>query len=60
VRAGDLIVEAAGRPVTSSDDLFEILDQTDQGATLNLRVVRGVERVEVAVRFTAEGEEGSA
>jgi serine protease Do len=60
VRSGDLIVEAAGQPVASSDDLFRILDQTDAGATLNLRVVRGVERVEIAVRFTAPGEEGSA
>ena len=60
VRPGDLIVEANGQAVTGSDDLFGILDQLDEAATLMLRVVRGVERIEIAVRFQPVAEEGSA
>ncbi len=60
VRPGDLIVEASGQPVASSDDLFGILDQLEEGATLPLRIVRGSEHVTVAVTFGSTGEEGSA
>ncbi|MGH8932320.1 MAG: S1C family serine protease [Egibacteraceae bacterium] len=60
VRPGDLIVEANGQPVASSDDLFSILDQLEAGATLPLRIVRGSEQVTVAVTFGSTGEEGSA
>jgi putative serine protease PepD len=68
VRVGDLIIEANGRPVTSSDDLFAVLDGLAAGsgpaapgrASLSLRIVRGVDRLDVAVTFGSTGEEGSA
>ncbi len=51
LRCGDLIVQAAGRPVTTPDDLVDILDEVEDGATLALGVVRGVEELAVSVRF---------
>jgi serine protease Do len=43
---GDLIVSAAGRPLTSVDDLFDALET---GGTLTLGVVRGTEERDVDV-----------
>ncbi|MGH8906873.1 MAG: S1C family serine protease [Egibacteraceae bacterium] len=60
VRAGDLIIEANGQPTTSSDDLFAILDQLEAGTIVRLKIVRGVERVDVAVTFGSTEQEGSA
>jgi serine protease Do len=71
LRTGDLIIEANGQPVTSSDDLFAILDtlqahpEAENFASLALRIVRGVEHIDVAVAFgsTAQNsttQEGSA
>lgn len=59
VRTGDLVIEAGGQPVASSDDLYAILDALAGDATLTLRIVRGSEHVSVAVTFGATGEEGS-
>lgn len=63
VRGGDLIVEAAGRPVTTPDDLFEVLGSAD-GDHLDLRIARGNDELEVRVSFEeaagAGTEEGSA
>src|SRR5215210_3370334 len=44
---GDLIVAAAGNPVTGFDDLFDALDAA--GAALELGVVRGTDEREVRV-----------
>ena len=62
LRRGDLIVEAAGRPVTSPDALVELLEGLEQDAALALGVVRGVEELAVSVRFgaTGNGTQGSA
>jgi serine protease Do len=60
LRTGDLIVEAAGRPLTSSDELFEALEGVGEGATLALRVVRGTEELDVSVAFGGVRTEGSA
>jgi serine protease Do len=49
---GDLIAEAAGRPVESADDLYDSLD--DAEGTLALKLLRGVEEIEVTVRFGTE------
>ena len=49
VRAGDLLVEAAGRTLGSPDDLFEVLGALADGEALRLRVVRGVEELDVRV-----------
>ena len=51
---GDLLVEAAGQPISRADDLLEAIEAVAPGTTLTLRVVRGVEEREVAVRFDAE------
>jgi len=60
VRTGDLVIEAGGQPVASSDDLFAILDALTPDATLSLRILRGSEHVTVAVTFGVTGEEGTA
>ena len=61
VRSGDLIVAAAGRDVTSLDELFEALDAVEEDGSLALRVVRGVDELEVSVGFAGGARaEGSA
>lgn len=62
VQAGDLLVEAGGRPLGSHDDLFEVLSALDDGATLSLRLVRATDEMEVRVVFSETGgeEEGTA
>jgi S1-C subfamily serine protease len=54
--SGDLIVAAAGQPVSAVDDLFDAL-QGAQGGTLELRVVRGTEERTVPVVFTSATED---
>jgi serine protease Do len=49
LQRGDLIVAAAGAPVTSADDLFDALERV--GDSLALRVLRGTEEHDVDVRF---------
>jgi serine protease Do len=44
---GDLLVAAAGQPLTSLDDLFRVLDSADAG--LDLTVVRGLDERHVKV-----------
>ena len=60
VRAGDLIVEAQGRAVTTVDDLFEVVDALEDGSSLALKIVRGADEVAVSVTFGPAREEGSA
>ena len=61
VRSGDLLVAAAGRDLTSVDDLYEALDSVGDGESLALRVVRGVEEVDVSIGFAGSTRaEGSA
>ncbi len=61
LRSGDLIVEAAGNPVTSIDELHAALDGVGDGQSLSLGVVRGADELSVTVSFTgATREEGSA
>ncbi|MGH9280207.1 MAG: S1C family serine protease [Acidimicrobiales bacterium] len=60
VRQGDLIVEAAGRPVTRIDDLHEVLGNLGDGDSLALGIVRGTDDLSVSVTFGATREEGSA
>jgi S1-C subfamily serine protease len=49
LREGDLLTEGAGRPLRSTDDLHDVLD--DAGSTLELAVVRGVEPLTVVVQL---------
>ena len=60
VRRGDLIVEAAGRPLTGVDDLYAALDGLDDGQSLVLGIVRGADDLAVSVTFGETREEGSA
>ena len=46
---GDLIVAAAGRPVTSADDLFDVLGSVGADAPLEITIVRGADERTVTV-----------
>ena len=50
IREGDLIVAAGGRPITSVDDLHEVLDDWTE-TTCELRVLRGTEEHTITVSF---------
>ena len=61
VREGDLLTSANGRDLRTPDDLFAALDGLGDDEALALHVVRGVDELDVAVRFDADGaEQGSA
>jgi serine protease Do len=51
---GDLIVGAAGRPVTTFDDLFDALAAA-RGGTVELNVVRGTDERSLQVVFAENG-----
>jgi len=51
---GDLIVEAAGRPVAAIDDLYAALDAAPPGEPLALAVLRGAERHELTTVLAEE------
>lgn len=60
IEQGDLIVGVAGHEVERADDLLAALAELDEGGTLTLTVVRGVEERSVLVRFDGHGTQGSA
>ncbi|MBV8952469.1 MAG: serine protease [Actinobacteria bacterium] len=60
LRQGDLVVSASGNALTSPDDLFEALDALTPDSSLALRVVRGVDEIDVRVSFDDTAQEGSA
>src|SRR5437763_3577802 len=60
LREGDLLTTANGRELRTPDDLFAALDALRDDETLSLHVVRGVEELDVAVRFDAHGGEHGA
>jgi serine protease Do len=47
IAAGDLIVEAAGRPITDADDLADALAAA--GPTFDVRIVRGADELQLSV-----------
>jgi len=53
---GDLIVAAAGRPVSSPDDLFDALAAA-RGGSLELTVVRGADERTIEVTFADPGQD---
>jgi serine protease Do len=55
LRAGDLLVRAAGVTLETADDLFTVLDRATDAATLELVVVRGTEDQTVVVAFNPAG-----
>ncbi len=62
VRPGDLLVEAGGRPLARPDDLLEALGNVEVDGSLVVRLVRGVEELDVEVSFAppAEATDGEA
>jgi serine protease Do len=60
LREGDLLTSANGRDLRTPDDLFAVLDGLGDDEALSLHVVRGVEDLDVAVRFDVEGGEHGA
>lgn len=54
LRAGDVVVELAGRPVMGSMDLVTTVRRQPAGTWLPLLIQRGKERMEVVVRFPPE------
>lgn len=50
IQAGDLLVEAGGRPLLSADDLYDVLDGVADG-TLAVNIVRGTDELGVTVEF---------
>jgi len=49
IKEGDLLVEAGGSPLLTADDLHTVLDAAEPGSTVLLKVVRGVEELDVEV-----------
>lgn len=61
LQEGDLLVASGNRPLADLDDLWAALDQVGADAGLSLTVVRGIDEIDVSVRFTGDaGAEGSA
>lgn len=56
VQTGDLVVAAAGRPVSHADDLLDAVEAAAVAGTLELGVVRAVEERTVTVTFAAPPE----
>ena len=54
LRQGDLLVEAAGSPLASHDDLYTALDGIGATGSLTLKVVRGTDELDVVVDFRTE------
>jgi serine protease Do len=54
--SGDLIVAAAGQPVSAPDDLFDALQAA--AGTIELRIVRGTDERTVQVAFTENSQPG--
>ncbi|MGK2947442.1 MAG: S1C family serine protease [Acidimicrobiales bacterium] len=51
IKVGDLVVAAAGAPVTTVDDLHRALDAVDGAGPLVLRIVRAADELDVEVTF---------
>jgi len=60
VQEGDLIVEAAGRPLREADDLYDALGSIGAGTSLSLRLVRGTEERSVEISFDASAGGGAS
>ncbi|HEU0316622.1 MAG TPA: S1C family serine protease [Solirubrobacteraceae bacterium] len=54
IREGDLIVAADDQPVDGVDGLYAALDRVPAAGTVALRIVRGVEELELAVAFDGD------
>ncbi|MDL2334899.1 MAG: trypsin-like peptidase domain-containing protein [Chloroflexota bacterium] len=57
---GDLLIEAAGRPIREPDDLYDALGTVNAGGSLSLRIVRGADERSVEVNFASGGDTSGA
>jgi serine protease Do len=53
---GDLIVAAAGRATSTPDDLFDALQATQAGGSIELSIVRGTDERVIQVAFGGNGQ----
>ncbi len=53
VQEGDVLIEAAGKPMREPDDVYDALGTVEAGGTLSLRIVRGADERTVEVSFAA-------
>jgi S1-C subfamily serine protease len=51
IAEGDLLVEAAGKPIHDADDIYDALETVDAQRKISLRVVRGAEERTVEADF---------
>ena len=56
IERGDLLVAAAGKPLTGVDALYEALDALTPGDALALQVVRGTSERDITVNFDRQEE----
>jgi len=52
VEIGDIIVAIDGQKISSTDDLYRVLDKHQIGDTVNVEVVRNTQRLTIPVRLT--------
>ena len=52
VEIGDIIVDIDGQKISSTDDLYRVLDKHQIGDTVNVEVVRNTQRLTIPVRLT--------
>ncbi len=53
IAEGDLIIEAAGRPIREPDDVYDALGAVGSAGSMTLRIVRGAEERTVEAQFNA-------
>lgn len=56
LQEGDLLIEAAGKPISEPDDVYDALGTVQAGGALSLRIVRGADERAVEVRFSGSAD----
>ncbi|HUP83141.1 MAG TPA: trypsin-like peptidase domain-containing protein [Candidatus Limnocylindria bacterium] len=59
LQEGDLLIEAAGKPIREPDDVYDALGTVQAGGKLSVRIVRGADERSVEVDFNASSGETS-
>ena len=57
---GDMLIEAAGRPIREPDDVYDALGTVNAGGSLSLRIVRGADERSIEVNFVSGGDAGAS
>jgi serine protease Do len=58
LQEGDLLIEAAGRPLIEPDDVYDALGTIQAGGSLSVRIVRGADESAIEVSFA--GSDGAS